>query len=329
MTTKQKKQPTKQKTRAPQGASQAKGGLKSLRPAREAKVPREHLNTVVGIINPFSAAARGIKYPDESSTKTLPYQRHERLTVNSDATGFGGLIVLPSYFYNMLIGATAATATTLTAPTTVAAATSKISCDNYRIVSWGLRISNVTAPLSSSGTIAIRGWSAADSGALSVINATSYNSSFSEDIPLQDVRDVLILGQLSDMSGQAFVDTQSDYGAAEAATATFVNWVRKGFNPITIHMAGVPANTPCLAVELIVNYELGFFDHDGVGILATTAPEFHPHVHNAHKNIRSKMKNVFKKGSEQLAKHAVEAAATALANYIAPGGRSSLAAIVD
>lgn len=288
------------------------------RPGR-AKVPKAHVDTVIGIINPFSEQARGIKYPDESSTKTLPFQRHERLTLTTSNLGTCGAVALPNYAYTFMIEGSTAANGNISLPELVTLYTSRISCDSYRIVSWGIKVSNICAPLAASGMVSIRGWSATAGTALGVTSGTGYNSTFSEDIPLQDCKEVMIIGQVSDITSTTFVPQNEDMAANQSASASPLAWTRNGFNALSVALVGGPVSTPCVLIELIVNYELMFFDHDGVGILATRAPEYHQHVEGAHKHLKSKMKNVFKKGAEHLAKHAAEAAVGALADAYAPG----------
>lgn len=328
MTTKTKsKKPTKQRGQQP--AQQAKARPKTAI-SRGVPIPRQHMDTVIGIVNPFSPQAKGSKYPDESSAKTLPYQRHQRFTVSSSAGGNGGCVLLPNYNYEFLVLPASVTSSQITLPTTVAAVSGQIDADSYRIVSWGIKISSICAPLTVAGMTHIRGFTAANGLNLVIVDGTTYNASFTTDVATHSVDGLVVIGQVADMDSTMFLQTNADFQAGRTLTAPTQAWVRNGWNAVSVMFTGAPASTVILAIELVVNYELMFKDDDSLALLTTTSPAFDGHVHNAHKTIRSKMKNVFVKGTEALAKHAVEQAGSALANYLAPGsGRAASAMIRD
>jgi hypothetical protein len=117
------------------------------------------------ISDPFGPMAVGSRVPDVFSFPTSTHHLHGSFTVTSGGEGTAGLIVLPnpvfsfidgkkdSGFTSCFTGPVTANGAGLYGATTASALGSIYS--SYRVVACGIRINNLQAPLSATGTITI------------------------------------------------------------------------------------------------------------------------------------------------------------------------------
>lgn len=140
----------KKQTPAPRKANQAKrkprqppkAGVNTLTKA----VTNRFTHQVCGLTDPFCNDAIGSKFPDDSSTRTLPYTRRGRVTMNSDASGDLAYVFNPQYVYEPFTYASVRTGSAVTSWADSGAASVMPNVTKYRIVSCGFRLKSVLAP---------------------------------------------------------------------------------------------------------------------------------------------------------------------------------------
>lgn len=271
----------------------------------KSSVPRALVSRVCGLTDPFCEHANGAKYPDDSRTRTLAYSRRSRGSISSLPDGTGAFLFYPIYdFQGVSYPATSSGDQVLT--WTNFPATSYIgNASSYRIVSWGVRFRNITAPLSSSGMVHLRGWGNIEGASFDGVSTRSYNASSALDTPLQDAKDIVYVGEHTSQMPQAFYSVNSDAANVAGNTA-------HGFNGLTVYLAGVPASVDVLDYEMVVHFELVFETSDGLGQAATPAPPANPLITAGANYVSSSAKSMFQYGIERVSKHLTDVATAAL-----------------
>lgn len=274
---------------------------------------RRLIASVCGLTDPFCVHAIGAKYPDASSLRSLPWTLHGRTQLASNAAGNGALLFLPNYINAPFLAATA-----IALPPTAsfgnfsdATANRVASVNAFRLVSWGMRLKNVVAPLAAGGMVHVRSLTNREGFGLGQVDMTTYSRSESLDIPLQDCRDVHIVGSRTDQRPADW------YPAGLTGAGVIVtNWQSPGFNPVSVYVTGVPATAGILDIEFIYHYELQFDDTSDLGLLATPAPIANPLLASAASAAQSAAKHFFNQSASAVASFLERRAATAIGTLL-------------
>lgn len=320
-------------SRPPRKGAKPYGGRKTTDPVRGLSRTMSNMNVsqapgasryahqVCGLSDPFCDAALGAKFPDNAGIRTLPYPRHNRYTITTDANGNGTALFIPNYDYQLFttgtvnLGATACTFATMTAQPTMTGS------DQYRINTAGFRVKRITAPLSSSGMVYIRGFSSHNGSSLTTINPSSYFCDFSSDIALQDCRDVMVLAKRTDIRSK-----QYHRNTTTTPTINVADWVSPGWGCILVTVVGGPVSVVALELEVRANYEITFQDNESNQILATPSPASNGVVEGVVDLISSEAKTVFLSGAREASSWVASQATKSLGEMLrARVGRQALA----
>lgn len=304
---KSSKNPSKRRA-APRRVSQKTGIVYKL-PRQLPKRNTALVKRVCSISNPFCDAAIGSKWHDDAANKTMPYAARALSTIQSNASGVGATLMLPSFTYGVAIPASVVGSTSdYTLQAAVIPFTFTPSA--YRIVSWGFTLKNLTAPLYSSGMVRIRGLSNINGSSLTSVNSALFND-FHYDIPLQDCHEVAIIGRRLNETHH-FFRAPSD----TTPTQNVADWVAPGWCPILVHVTGVPVSQDILQVEYFINYELTWDDGSSMALMTTPSPPSNPLVSTASSKVTQAVGNVFIKGMQQVENAVVKAATTYVGGLI-------------
>jgi len=117
-------------------------------------VAGDHAHTVA-ISNPFSEQAVGAKLPDENSTKSVAVTIRDTFTMATDANGradcaVGPNVALATYTHAATSGS-AGVNTWAAGQTLTDVAAYQAAFDKFRIVGWGLKVTNLEPPTTQSG----------------------------------------------------------------------------------------------------------------------------------------------------------------------------------
>lgn len=249
---------------------------------------KPHINSVCGLVDPWCEHARGAKYPDESSARTLPFTIQYSQTLSTNAAGSLAFIFVPR------IASDSGQINTATV-TAVDVATSGLNFDativaplagvqKYRIVSAGVRIKRISPDLTTSGMLYVRSYAYPEFANLNIYDIDNFNCSQIVNIPLVNVKDSTFVSEHSSQMPQTF------YNLSSGAAATFTG---AGFNNMTIGVIGAPASTPVLFVEYIMHVEYMFDDSSPLALAATPPPVPNPVITNASRAITSQGSHFF------------------------------------
>lgn len=257
-----------------------------------ASVPRSALATVCSTTDPFCSHAVGAKYMDNGSIKSLALTRHDRVTITTSTNGQWANMFVPSY--NLKPWISPVSVITSVADFTAAAGTASgapvaASC---RLVSMGLKLRSIVAPLSASGMVRIRGFGAQTTSTLANVDITTYNCDFFQDIPLNACKEVVVNLKRVDPTAKNFRTP-----SAINPDAVFTNMVCPGFGPVLISVDGGPVSLPVLDVETFQNWEITFPDSDALQQAATKSPPFVQKISTVSDAISSSAENIFLTGA--------------------------------
>jgi len=271
---------------------------------------RTQLRQVCSNADPFCDAANGGKYLDLSSARTLAFPKHSRFVITTNASGEGAVLAIPSYLYQPIVYATAVAAGVATFAG-VMPLSGNLDASSYRLVSMGFRLRNITAPLSSSGMLRIRGFNAIAGASVLSVPTAGYNCDFYEDIALQNVNEVAVIVRRTDPSAKNFRDP-----FVTNPTNLLTNMVMPGFGCVLVAVDGAPASVTVVDIEVICNYEVSIQDTDTIAQLATPAPIYDPTSETISNIVTSTGKSVFIKGAAQVAKSVEEHAISLLSSRL-------------
>jgi hypothetical protein len=227
----------------------------------------EDLHHVEGLSDPFSDAAKGCKIPDDDSSKSFTLQIRDIAGISSDSNGRGAMTVRPNLTYAFM-GPNAASAANMSATaivtydtpvaiTDLSAVTA--AADQYRIVSWGIRVYSQLAPTAQSGQFRIITTPELPA------NGFVYNSSFFEEIKVYPTTEDSV-HWISKPLGNGWKEYKS--------LSSVMDW-----EYVTVVATGLPASTTdCFTIELVLNLEMQPNLGSISGAMSTDAAKHKPHV---------------------------------------------------
>lgn len=286
------------------------------------KFTRNDVSKVCSITDPFCAHANGAKLFSSSTGRTLPHQFHGRISLSTDSNGMSSMLVLPSY--NILYGLGTVTSPNA-AYTTISGAGPTLAATSYRIVSWGLKLRKISAPLYAAGMVRIRTFGNKNGTDFASIPLSAYNCDTFEDVPLSTASEICVIGRRLDYTYSKFVTL-----AASNPTNNVTDWVAPGWGAVQIVVDGGPVTTAVLDVELFFNYEITLADSDALMQLSTPPVADHPVATAAANAVYTSSKSIFINGVQQASKFIERTAITALATYFGgPAMGRGAALLVD
>lgn len=300
---------TVRKQKATRAASSQPNQPKTKQPNRS--VPRPLVSRICGLTDPFCAHARGAKYPDESSIRTLPITYRTRATITADANGYVNLAFMPQVSYFAHTSASAYVGNDVTAWNNFTANTINSQIQSYRIVSAGFVLRRVSSNYTSSGMVCVRSFPATLTTSLTTVDTTTYNCSFQHDVSLTECKEIPVILQHNTTPAQTFYTASTD-------NTVFSGQTPRGYNVCTISVFGAPANTAVLDLEYIIHYECVFDDSSGMQQIATPSPPFVQAIKTAASNVTSKVAGYIGKTTEEVGRVVTKYAYDALLGYMTP-----------
>lgn len=266
---------------------------------------------VCGLSDPFCEHARGAKYMDESSTKTLSYTIEENFVMGTNASGLDGMLFCPSVVYSSLVTPNSLTGTQLNFTTNRAAVVPLLTgVSKFRIVSAGYKIKCIAPALTASGVVYLRTFAVEDSSAMSTIPGATYACSSYMDIPLVDCKDVTVIIPHTSQVPQHFY-----VPSLISPSPTVTAWSAPGFCPTTICVSGGPASTPVLHITYVMHVEYTFADGEALALAATPPPKMNDMVLRVAGQVTSDPTTTYETSSSKLAKRIEDKALAALEKF--------------
>lgn len=238
-----------------------------------------HASYAHALINPFSADSRGVKLPDDDSTRSVPITLKYTENINVTAGGYVGFQVRPTLADPVKKAATflsteISTWQTATANPDYAAIAAQFS--EYRIVSWGVRVTPLVAPTDQSGFYRLI--TSPESPASALFHTTGGFYEEVEDFPTAN-SDVYWVSKPKGSTYKQYIPI------ADSADWEYLVMFGAGWK--------ASANG-AVRIEVVFNIECQMKIGSISGSLATPAADHHPLVLTAVDHSRNKIKNAHK-----------------------------------
>jgi len=269
------------------------------------------LEHICSITDPFCAGAVGSKYMDFGSVKSLAYPVHGRFSLTTNATGQASVLLFPSYTYFPWIYATTMAASVATFTGAMTAGGNLANVDTVRVVSMGVKIRSIVAPLSASGIVRIRGFAPKNTGNFSSIGITTFNCDYYEDVPINFCKEVDVILRRTDPTAKNWRTL-----AEMSSTANGDGQILPGFGALMISVDGGPVSLASLDIEYFVNWEVVIDDSNALAQVQTSSPSFNPTVSTAIDIVSSTARNIFTNGANQVAGYIEKEAKSALSSLL-------------
>lgn len=264
---------------------------------------------VCALVDPFCDRAIGTKYPDNSSARSLAFSMHYMVDMSTNVNGSAGNVFLPGWTYGYSIGSVVGTTISLT--TLTPNTNSGLNPTSFRIVSGGLRIRNVCAPLNASGLLQIRGLASQFGVTYASMDASNFNCDFYRDIPLQSVNmngyTEVTFNRVEEIDSRKF----NEPTLINPSSATNV-WASPGFGGILVSVMGGPASTAVLNIEYIMHFELNFGDTDAMSVVCTPPRAPNSMLAQVASKVATAAGHVFSEASKDIATVTKQVARSAL-----------------
>lgn len=181
----------------------------------------------------------------------------------------------------------------------------------YRVVTAGIILRSVVAPLSASGMVRVRTFNSPSASSLAALDYSSYNCNEYSEMPLHECKEVCVAStRTNDVQARTL---QVPY----VADAIFTNQPNNGFSYIVVAVDGGPASAASvLNVEILVNYELSFADDSASSLLALPSKPADPVLVQAATLVSSEVKAIATNGIVSFGKAVATSAVNALSSAL-------------
>jgi hypothetical protein len=248
---------------------------------------------ICGLNDPFCPTANGAKILDQSSQNTFSFQSKTINTIVSDVSGNAAMLFLPNYYYNWAQSPTTqvddtCTFSTVMSPNTTAMAGVK----DYRIVSAGVTLTGVSAPLDASGMVYVRTFNLNGAGAGTIAGAT-FNSLEHAEYSLASLSN-RSPAVLFSPCGPSTYEWRSQ--AETTPSSAIADYVSNQTTSVMITVMGAPISRTVLECTLTVNFEVTFYDSASMGSIQSKPPKYNPYMDAVNKEVKSVGQSIFAGG---------------------------------
>lgn len=320
------KMPRKTKTTKAKRRAPAKRAVVPVNHNQPNPPPAHHVNSICSLNDPFCDHAIGAKYFDSTASRSLAHKVQQYYYITTNASGSAANLILPNYINlwpqvpSTITGTNCDYASPATPNQPIGG-----EIGQYRIVSFGLRLKCIAAPLYASGIVNIRYLSSQSGASYASVDGTTNRFDTQLNIPLQDCKDVVLLGRRCNATS-TFYTAPTTTLASGAFPQT---WVGNGWDTIHIFVSGAPVSSNVLAVEFMVHYESVPDDSNAIGALMTPAKVANPLITEASQAISSTAKSIFTAGIGAASNYVKKAAIAAIAMRLGGPGAARAAIMVD
>lgn len=281
-------------------------------------IPRHLIDTICGVNDPFCKHAQIARQIDSGKIRSMTYPLHFRTSFSTDANGALTAMFCPTFSYQYATGTVTGNSASYT---TMTSTISSLSPNGVRLVTAGIVIRYIGAPLYASGVLRLRSFASSPS-TLAVVDTSLYNCDSYMDIPSSQVKEVVCLFKKTSVPLSSTFMWPGNVQPTSTLTAT----LDTGYNFIQLTLIGGPASASVIEVEAFYNFEMIFSDENAMALVMTPSPPKNPTVAAASELVSSETKTFVKEGLASVARMVVSKAVYAIGAAIGVRtGNSALA----
>lgn len=247
-------------------------------------------------------------------------------TISTNAGGQAAYLLTPNFLNGWALPNSAGAFPTLTFGNAFAARSVITAATNVRLVSWGFKINHISTPLSSSGVVMIRGLASQVGASMTTIDVSTMNADVIANVPLQDCREVAIVGKRANTNSQFYTSPSGILSSGAAGVSLYSGF---GWDSYVIAINGGPASAGALNVEIFENWEIVIDDSDATAQLMIKPPTANNVATKAAAVVTSTAETVFLHGVGMASAYLKRAAITALGGLFAGPGGARAAMLLD
>jgi hypothetical protein len=266
------------------------------------------MRQICSITDPFCPAARGSKYPDQASGRTLAWTTEQFATLSTDANGRGAVFFSSDpadglKAVNAWVGATTTVSTTLASQAYPGWATFvAVQGIQFRLVSYGVECRSVLSAMNNQGSMGI------------LLVPSNPNAIASAGVNLDSLQyPANVRCSMSDPRGLTCVPRDDGTVArlfTQSLAGTTTNVVSEGWDIPCVYIVGGPATTPALQIRVVLHYELMFSSDSIFNSMATPAALENNAAQTGSNFVKRSVDAVVKGGIAEVEKQTMNWAAT-------------------
>jgi len=251
---------------------------------------------VCAITDPFCEGAVGSKWPDESNAKSLAVTIRGTLPLQTTAAGLAAAVFVPVWAYGYQTHTSFAGNVATFANLSAFAGTSSFSPANARLVSGGIKITGIGAPLSASGTLSICHLNSDDVTDLTTLDIIDPNAQQIDyyGIPALTEKQISVVFKSAGPGSRLYNPPLS----ANVIATTNTNY----WQPILIGINGGAASTYVIRIEYVLHFELQFAKGNAMNLVATPAAVTNEAATSISSSIVATMGTAVKGGADAVEK---------------------------
>lgn len=267
-----------------------KAAKKTKRRSRKEKKVKPQMGKMVkavcALTDPFCHNAQGVKWPDGTNVKTIPYQIRYVISPTNSAAGAGALVIIPNPFYGYnsptLGGGTYTVSGGFVAtPVKTFLAT---NTESYRMVNFGIRIFNTASATTASGLLIVGTNTNSSPVPDQQLSGTSFpqgqlNYADFQMVTLSLGAEVCCVAKCNEPSCLLFQnssDLESNIGTCTP-----------GFDYFTLDWSGGTASVSTFSVEIIANIEFTLPMANAFAVMSTPPAPKNPLALAASQSVKS------------------------------------------
>lgn len=220
---------------------------------------------VCAITDPFCEGAVGSKWPDESNAKSLAVTIRGTFPLITSASGMAAALFNPVWQYGYVTSTTFTNNVATFGNMSQFAGCSSFDPATVRLVSGGLKITGIGAPLSAAGTLSIchlNSDDVVDYTNLDILDPNAQNIEY-YGIPGLAEKQVCAIFKSAGPGSRLYNPPL----ASHVITATNTNY----WQPILIGINGGAVSTAVIRIEYVLHFELQFAKGSALNLVATPA----------------------------------------------------------
>jgi hypothetical protein len=273
--------------RAPRGATNPG--------TQQTDIHDSHYQSLEAITNPFCEGAKRAKLPGVGAGSTMSEQVVRTGTIVSNGAGNAAIEFSDKPNCPTLVADGPSNVLTYsTAWSDAVDSLCYLYGDQYRVVSYGVRLMSLLSATDSKGVIKLRRGSPIDAGAISDVSPDAYTHTDIHAIgPNSEFHMIARPMNVETMN----FETVSNYSTTSSNPVG--NW-----ECLFVHLEGVPPDTSCFYYELFTNFEYIFKPASLLSKLQSPQPVSNPAMLSARDHVQSSMTN--HKGGAAVVKAAIK-----------------------
>jgi hypothetical protein len=268
-----------------------------------------HHNTLCGLTNPFCEEAKNAKLPDTGAGSSFTEAIRWVGGLTADSNGDLAAQFIPRMDAPLLISSDMINWNGNTNWLQATNSLANTYAEKIRVTTYGIRIISLLSAVDAKGSVALATGAQSDP-----VTPVRFSPDYYAKYDLHGISAASewhMIGKPTSSAATDMVEVTSDLYDNSGTPIP-------GWNNLFILCEGLPANTNCLRVEVVINFEYTIKTTTPLGKLQTPQPVFNPAMLTARNEVMNELHHVVKGGKASIEAHAKKEAKKALVKHVLP-----------